>query len=212
MIVGIPGWDIKPNEAFGLTIPYIIWGEHFGEVRILTHKNFDPSIDLLILPGGADVDPKRYNEPLDWFTSKPNMMLEDFDKYQLPKYIEAGTPIFGICRGMQTLAVHFGGKMHQHLYDHVTSKDIYETDVHGLKSVHTGKAMDFKVGSWHHQAVADPGIMGADLVSLPSKNCGETIESIYHPSLPIYGVQWHPERCWDTFSIEKVHSLIKNKN
>ncbi|XAI97310.1 hypothetical protein [Leptolyngbya phage Lbo-JY46] len=208
MIVGIPGWDIKPNEAFGLTLPYIMWAEQFGEVRILTHKNFDPKIDLLILPGGADVDPKRYNDTFDWYTSKPNMFLEDFDKYQLPKYIENKTPIFGICRGMQTLAVHFGGQMIQHLYDHKTSKDAYEIDVHGLKSIFTGKAVDFKVGSWHHQAVLDPGEMCVELTSLPSKDCGETIEAIYHPNLPIYGVQWHPERCHDTFSRDKVYQML----
>ena len=157
MKVGIPGWDIKPNEAFGLTLPYIIWAEQFGEVQILTHKQFDPSIDLLILPGGADVDPKRYEANFDWYAGKPNMFLEDFDKYMLPKYIDEGIPIFGICRGMQSLAVHFGGRMNQHLFYHKTSKDTSDIDTHGLKSKFTGKQVDFKVGSWHHQAVADPG-------------------------------------------------------
>ena len=41
------------------------------------------------------------------------MELEYFDTVMLQKYIDAGVPIFGICRGAQTMIAHFGGKLDQ---------------------------------------------------------------------------------------------------
>jgi len=56
-------------------------------------------LDLLVLPGGPDVDPMRYLDQDDDFSlwnGKPCVFKERFDKILLPQYIENRTPIFGI--------------------------------------------------------------------------------------------------------------------
>jgi len=98
--IGIVGWDTSPREAFGASIPYLDWITQFGQPVILTPGEFRDDLNLLILPGGLDVDSSRYNEA-PWFNvSRPNQYLEHFDLHVLPKYVEAKTPMFGICRGL----------------------------------------------------------------------------------------------------------------
>ena len=100
--IGIPGWMVGAN-SFGVTLPYaeFITNVLGGELHILSPYNGDirRDLDLIVLPGGYDVNPLRYDE-LPWFsTQNPNVILEAFDNFFLKKYIEANTPIFGICRG-----------------------------------------------------------------------------------------------------------------
>ena len=208
-IIGIPGWDVKIGEQFGVTLPYMNWASQFGTVIILT-PGYIPEIDLLLLPGGADVNPERYNEAPDWFTSRPNTFLENFDLHALPQYINSNTPVFGICRGLQTLNVVFGGSLYQDI-THPTSSSPYEVDVHSVYGVNShgmrsGKS-EFKVGSWHHQAIKE---LGTGL-----KRCllahDDIVEAIEHETLPVAAVQWHPERCFDEYSSHVVERLLKYK-
>lgn len=210
-LIGIPAWDIKPGEHFGVTIPYLMWAEQFGTVVFLT-PDYQPEIDLVILPGGADVDTLRYNETPSYTTSRPNHYLELFDKVSLPVYVERKTPIFGICRGLQTLNVHFGGSLKQNLLYHETSSSTNDVDVHsvftarnsGGELVKGGKSL-FKVGSWHHQSADRIGKnLVIDLVSDDLE-----VEALYHKELPFAAVQWHPERVWDDYSKQRVLNLLK---
>lgn len=155
----------------------------------------DTSYDGLILCGGSDIDPKYYGEPMD---GSVNIDLErDKAEFALLKaYVEAGKPVFGICRGLQLINIFFGGTLHQ---------DIPEADLHkkinGVDSVHnvTAKADSilgkvygetFAVNSAHHQAIKD---LGAGLRATARWN-DRYIEGIEHKDHPIFAVQWHPER------------------
>lgn len=94
--IGIPVYRLGPN-SLGVTNPYLEFISNFGR-PVLLHPE-DPvrtDLDLLILPGGPDVDPNRYGATPEVFTQYPSVFLEWFDKIKLPKYIENGTPIFGI--------------------------------------------------------------------------------------------------------------------
>jgi len=84
--------------------------------------NIYTDLDLLILPGGADVDPLRYNQKPYYYTQNPNIHYEYWDRFVLPTYIENRIPIFGICRGFQTLNVHYGGSLSQHISQAYSSK------------------------------------------------------------------------------------------
>lgn len=212
-LVGIPAWDLKQDEYFGVTHPYLVWiTKDLGCIPVIITPDYMPAVDLLVLPGGLDVDPKRYGETPDYYTSKPNLFLEHFDRNYLPKYIKQGTPVFGICRGLQTLNVHFGGTLNQDILNHPTSSrtsgpvdlvhDVFNVEF-GIKS----KTPAFKAGSWHHQSVKDLG-EGLEVLLLSHD---DHVEALKHETLPVFAVQFHPERMNDSFSYNIVKYLLGEK-
>lgn len=215
--IGIPAWSVGEN-SFGVTKPYLNFIECSQAIPVLLYPGapVDPSIDLLLLPGGADVDPARYKKVPKIFTGNPNVHLEYFDINLLPKYIELNIPIFGICRGHQTLNVHFGGSLIQNLLSHEYSSERVEI-VHKVRSLHQ---LPFEavheVNSMHHQAVIEPAPGFIALFQHESyKRKKEdpaysdlSIEAMMHENGRIVSVQWHPEEIFDLFSLKMVEDLL----
>ena len=157
--IGIPGWNISEN-TFGCTKPYLEYVAKFGIPVILTPQMDEvQDIDLLFLPGGADVNPVRYKQTPSFYTGQPNVMLEWFDTKMLPKYIDNNTPIVACCRGLQTTVVHFGGTLTQHLFGQHTQSSHNEDECHQLAFVpqyqDLAKLIPNGTNSRHHQC-ADP--------------------------------------------------------
>ena len=124
--IGIVSWKLGDN-SFGVTTPYLEWLDNFGKIKILDFaEDFEDTLDLLVIPGGPDIDPSRYNQKPHRQTGKPCPFREYFDEFVLPVYIDNNMPILGICRGMQTLAVHFGGSLHQHIVHETSTKSRWE--------------------------------------------------------------------------------------
>ena len=88
----------------------------YGQVEILTPRkeNDIPNVDLIVMPGGADTSSHLYGELPSFHNGNPDLFKEWFMIKNLPKVIEAGIPVFGICLGMQQINVYFGGKLNQH--------------------------------------------------------------------------------------------------
>lgn len=88
------------QNTVGITRAYIDFFSTFGEVILLTPwDNTVRDLDLLVLPGGPDVNPFRYlteEDDLDLRVGSPCVVREFFDKKFLPQYIAKNTPIFGI--------------------------------------------------------------------------------------------------------------------
>jgi putative glutamine amidotransferase len=208
------------GEIFGVHRDYLEFIEEFGTPVILTplEKNDffrTVKIDGLVLPGGSDVNPRRYSRLPSFMSYRPNSYLELFDKEILPGLISKDFPIFGICRGLQTLNVHFGGSLHQHLFFHPYSKNNQDL-VHELTFISPTKTggeptgEDCKVNSFHHQAISR---LAKDLEVLAISNTGtiygySIIEAVRHLSLPIVAVQWHPERIHDIWSMNAMKILF----
>ena len=217
--IGIVGWNTGDN-SFGVTKAYMAFLASFGIVCILSpEEDIRTDLDLLVLPGGKDVDPTRYGHAPNFYNSDSNQMLEYFDKFKLPGYIEAGVPIFGICRGFQSLNVIFGGNLTQH-YIHAYSKDrnelVHEVVICDDKvkvRVETNKGTKlltkFKTNSLHHQCVF-PEDLGAGLIPTLTTADG-VIEGLRHSTLPIMGVQYHPEEIYDDYVIECINYLLNYK-
>ena len=145
----------------------------------------------LLLPGGGDVHPRYYGEEIRGSEgideARDARELELIDLFR-----QAGKPILGICRGAQVINVAFGGSLYQHIPHHAATEqgDAYH-------ETHTTDPMllalygeRFPVNSSHHQAVKEPG-EGLRAVQWAEDG---TVEAIRHTSLPVFGVQWHPER------------------
>ena len=151
--------------------------------------------DALILSGGGDVDPQRYGEEnTACFGVDPARDEAEFRLIEA--YLRAGKPIMGICRGHQVLNVYLGGSLTQHLpgaEKHVPTK--------AGDNAHATRALPgsfpaalygerFPVNSAHHQGIAR---LAPDLEAVQWAEDG-VIEACRHKSLPVYSVQWHPER------------------
>ena len=223
-LIGLSGWKTGDN-SYGANIAYIQFLSGFGNVRILTPTEpIDDRIDLIVIPGGADVDPLRYGAIPSFYTSKPDSMKEYFDTVILPQYIKLGTPVFGICRGIQSIAVLFGAKLIQHMY-HETNEKSRSEKVHSIDLLPPFKnefmkdnphVFSIKVNSMHHQCVSNHNFPEElEVIGVyRSKNKFDYIEVIRHRKYPIYAVQYHPEELdEDVLSDYIITELLsKSKN
>lgn len=110
----------------------------------------------------------------------------------LKRFSAAKKPILGICRGLQIINVAFGGTLIQDLPGH--------NAVNGMDRLHnvcmTPSFLQVLYGttmltnSAHHQAVDQ---LGQGLRAVQWAPDG-TVEALCHTQLPIWAVQWHPER------------------
>ncbi|MCF8555078.1 MAG: gamma-glutamyl-gamma-aminobutyrate hydrolase family protein [Candidatus Nanopelagicales bacterium] len=156
-------------------------------------------LDGLVMAGGADIEPARYGAAHQEGTDKPRTERDASELGLYRAARDANLPVFGICRGLQIMAVAHGGSLHQHLPDVVgntlhrdapgTFNDHGATFTPGSLIAELVGATDVTVNSSHHQAVDSPG----DLKVTGYAEDG-TIEVCEDPSAEfVLGVQWHPE-------------------
>ncbi len=97
-------------------------------------------------------------------------------------------PIFGVCLGHQSLVEVFGGKV-------VRAARLMHGKVspvtHDGKGLYEGMAQNFEAGRYH-SLIADPQIM-PEVLEVTSQTAQGEIMGVRHRSLPIEGVQFHPE-------------------
>jgi hypothetical protein len=74
-------------------------------------------LDGLVMAGGADIEPARYGAAHQEGTDKPRVERDASELGLYRAAREANIPVFGICRGLQIMAVAHGGSLHQHLPD-----------------------------------------------------------------------------------------------
>jgi len=172
----------------------------------------DLSYDGLILCGGSDTDPNYYGEEINGAVN----IDYDRDRTEMAvakAYIEAGKPILGICRGHQLLNIALGGNIIQHLDNYLGHQPQKEGEViiHPVKADEGSLAYkfwggEFETNSYHHQAMKD---LAKGLKATAFSDNGTVIEAVEHESLPIIGIQWHPERmCEETDSKRADGNLI----
>ena len=157
---------------------------------------YSDEYDGLILCGGADVEPHHYGQPVNGSVAmEPERDAAEFRLIEA--FLQAGKPVFGICRGCQILNVWFGGTLHQD----IPTKARHRLDPQQPYLLHTVMADDplleglygreFVVNSCHHQAVDQ---LGKELRVTARCPEDQVVEAFTHESLPVFAVQWHPEK------------------
>lgn len=152
--------------------------------------------DGLILCGGNDIDPMYYDEEIDGAVDI-DYARDEAEFALLKEFIEIGKPVMGICRGCQLINVFFGGSLYQDINNAAEHSSFSDFDlIHRVIAVKGSTAekiygTDFVVNSFHHQAIKK---LGKELKATMMSVDNTVIEGFEHDSLPVFGVQWHPER------------------
>jgi putative glutamine amidotransferase len=209
----IPGWAVGDN-SWGVTKPYLHYFSKFGQVDILSPRKDIVNCDLLVLPGGLDVSPFNYDGVPGFMTSNTDVYKQYFMDRNLIEYVMEGIPIFGICLGMQQLAVKFGYPMEQHvnLYYSNPRTETKEELVVSPRLVDSMHIKGLKVNSLHHQVVDSASILTEnhkDFISIAISKTYGNIEAMAHKNFQIAGVQWHPEEIEDQFSEILINKLLE---
>ena len=157
--------------------------------------------DGLLLPGGGDIAPWRYGQ--ENRSSRDVEPERDQEELALLAMFAAiKRPVLGNCRGLQTINVFFGGTLLQHIQGHSAAEGIDRfhrvyTAPSFLRELYGEEGI---VNSAHHQAVDR---LGSGLAAVQWGRDG-VVEAVRHQSLPIWAVQWHPERMREKFAGNSV--------
>ena len=156
----------------------------------------DTDYDGLILCGGNDIDPKYYGEEIDGSVDI-DRARDDVEFALLKAFVDAGKPILGICRGCQLINIFFAGTLYQHIDNANEHSSFSDFDLIHRVSATKGSIAEglyganFVVNSFHHQAIRELG-NGLQVTMMSADNT--VVEGLEHKRLPVFGVQWHPER------------------
>jgi putative glutamine amidotransferase len=160
------------------------------------------NVDGLVLTGGEDVDPRRYNGTVTSHVGAISPERDELEWTLLELALLHELPVLAICRGMQLLNVYLGGDLYPDVSEHASAYVQHRFDkaprwhpVHRVRLTHPAlRALygsdEITVNSLHHQAVKTPG-SGLKVAAVAEDG---VIEALVHDELPhILAVQWHPE-------------------
>ena len=169
-------------------------------------------VDVLLLAGGADIEPARYGAEKGSL-SKTHPVRDEFEFAVLDAARARRLPVFGICRGAQMVNVYFGGTLWQDLPSEfippagvrkLHAKDAFRFPYDGSATnppAHSVCAVagsrlagiigeaPLLVNSHHHQAVRTVA-PGFRVSAYSPDGVPEAIEGDCYPAA---GVQFHPE-------------------
>lgn len=148
----------------------------------------------LLLPGGGDIDPALFGEE-NRGSREVDRALDEKQLYMTGLFVRAKKPILGICKGHQVINVYFGGSVIQDLATAPAHQYHGEDNIHPCVSLENTLLRRlygprYVTNSAHHQGLARIG-EGLRVTSFAADGA---VESIAHETLPILGLQWHPER------------------
>lgn len=117
------------------------------------------------------------------------------------RFSEIGTPVLGICLGHQSIGEVFGGKVvHAPYLMHGKVSEMH----HDGSGVFAGLPTPFKATRYHSLTI-DPDSLPECLIVNARTDDG-IIMGVRHESLPVHGVQFHPE----SIITDHGHALLKN--
>lgn len=229
-IIGITGNYSAADGLTTITKAYYHCVERAGGAPVVFPPTTDETIlkaqleavDGLLFTGGADLNPLLWGEEPSPKLGNINAERDRSELLLAKLAYNRNVPMFGICRGLQTLVAAFGGKIQQDISDSQTIKHsqsaVRQEPTHSVKywgkmvsvaatvpeSSAFGQAFTVPeasasgvllVNSFHHQVASEAGPRFIVTATSPDGFI-EAVESNEHK--PIIAVQWHPENLYDS--------------
>jgi len=182
-----------------------------GALPVLLPKTTDETImhslldriDGLLLSGGCDVLPARYGEETLEQCGVIDEQRDEFELLLVKHALERRMPIFGICRGIQVLAVAMGATLFQDIESQLGLLRVnhyqelpYDDAVHVVRFKEGGllervtQTSVMPTNSMHHQAIKEAG----DRLRIEGITMDGIIEAVSAADNDaVFGVQFHPE-------------------
>ncbi|TDD72306.1 aminodeoxychorismate/anthranilate synthase component II [Jiangella aurantiaca] len=179
--------------------------------RILVVDNYDSFVFNLVqylAQLGADCDVRRNDEigSTDGYdgillSPGPGTPEKAGGCIDLIHALAGRTPIFGVCLGLQAIGVAYGATVGRapELLHGKTSQVHHDGD-----GVLAGLASPFTATRYHSLAV-EPDTVPAEL-EITARTAGGVVMAMRHRSLPVEGVQFHPE----SVLTEGGHRMLAN--
>src|SRR5690606_20270648 len=167
--------------------------QYFGELGedVRTHRNDQITIEEI-----EALNPDRI-----CVSPGPCSPAEAGISLDVIRHFAGKLPILGVCLGHQAIGAAFGGQV-------VRARELMHGKVseitHRGTDVFTNLPSPFTVTRYHSLAVARDSL--PDCLEITAETADGEIMGLRHTSLPIYGVQFHPESVLS----EHGHALLKN--
>lgn len=208
-VIGIAGyreqarWNIWDTDATVIQQSFVRGvTEAGGRPVVLPPDDRDADVldrlNGLLLPGGADIDPARFGQDRHPATDRARPDRDAGELLLLRAALDRDLPVLGVCRGLQLLALLYGGTLHQHLPDvlghsgHLPREGVlgeHEVTFTAGSRAAAVYGRSARVNSHHHQGVADPGRL-----RVTARSDDGLPEAVEDPDKRfVLGVQWHPE-------------------
>ena len=210
-LIGVSGSHNVPEKQLFVRENYLQSVLRAGGLPVLLPHTADEQtvsalldrLDGLLLAGGVDVDPVHYGETAIPECGEIDPQRDAFELLVTRMALERGMPVFGICRGIQLLAVAMGGTLVQDIEAQLSipaavhsQSAPYDAPAHAVRFVQDGLfaritgAQMVMSNSMHHQAIKDAG---ANLV-VEGRSDDGVIEAVRGASGDaVFAVQYHPE-------------------
>lgn len=115
------------------------------------------------------------------------------DKVLIGLAIQHKIPLYGFCRGMQSILSYFGNEL-GHVDGHVAVRHVVQSG-----------GENYEVNSYHNQACKE---LKKDCeLQIAARTSDGVIEAVRHERLPIVGTMWHPER--ETSYTQRDMNIVK---
>ncbi len=167
--------------------------QYFGELgeHVVVHRN-----DQVTLQDIVDMAPDRI-----CISPGPCSPAEAGISIEAIRHFSGKIPILGVCLGHQAIGAAFGGNI-------IRAQRIMHGKVspitHTNTDVFAGLPSPYKVTRYHSLAIDRSTL--PDCLTITAETEDGEIMGVRHKTMPIYGVQFHPE----SILSEHGHALLKN--